>query len=130
MGFGTLFNQIRTAFTGDVTLSAALTDMNFVDVVNAPAFPYGTYHYVAGSGLITANHARLADRLIQFNIFDDASDMSALASAYDALLSVYDNLVVQSGGRAYEFLWEFDESYKVDEVWHIICRYRVSDHPA
>jgi hypothetical protein len=130
MGFGTLFDQIRTAFTGDGDLSGALNDLNFVDVVGSPEFPYGTYHYIAGSGRHTAGGARLAGRLIQFNLFDKGSDMSDLCDAYDKLVAVYDELNVQSGGRAYQFMWEADWVLKVDDVWQISCRYRVVDHPS
>lgn len=130
MAFGTLFDQIRSAFTNDVSLSAALSDFNFVDAVGSPAFPYGTYHYVTGSGRHTADGARLASRLVQFNLFDDDSDMSDLSAAYDLLVAVYDELNVQSGGRAYKFTWEYDAAYKVEDVWHIVCRYRVIDHPS
>lgn len=130
MGFGTLFDQIRAAYTGDAPLSAALSDMNFVDVVGDPPFPYGTYHYVSGAGKHTAGAARLADRLIQFNISDNGPDMVTAAAAYDLLTDVYDELNVQSGGRAYKFVWEADWSFKVDDVWQISCRYKVIDHPS
>lgn len=130
MAFGSLFDQIRSAFTGDGSLSAALDDLNFVMRVGAASFPYGTYHYVAGTGLMTAGGARLASRLIQFNLFDDGPDMTTIADAYDLLVGVYDELNVQTGGRAYKFTWEADWSLQVDDVWQISCRYRVIDHPA
>jgi hypothetical protein len=130
MAFGTLFDQIRSAFTNDASLSAALSDLNFVDAVGSPAYPYGTYHYVAGSGRHTAGGERIANRLVQFNLFDDDSDMSDLAAAYDLLVAVYDELNVQSGGRAYKFTWEYDNSFKQDDIWHIVSRYRVVDHPS
>lgn len=130
MAFGTLFNQIRSAYTGNGALSAALNDMNFVKSVGSPDFLYGTYHYVSGTGRHTNGGNRIAGRLIQFNIFDDGPDMDTLAAAYDALVAVYDELLVQSGGRAYFFRWEGDWSFEEKGVWQISCRYRVMDHPS
>ena len=129
MGWGTLLSQIRTAFTGDSDLSGALNALDFEEVVNTPAFPYGTYKYIAGSGQTSNGNVRLDSKLIQFSLFDKGSDAATLAAAYDKLIALYDNLNVASGGRTYQFDWEFDESYKVEGVWHIICQYRVTDHP-
>lgn len=135
MAFGTLFDQIRSAYTGNAPLSAALNDMNFVDSLPGTAFPRGTYHYVSGAGRHTDGGSRIARRLIQFNIFDDGPDMVTLADAYDKLQTVYggddnEGLLVRSGGRAYFFQWEGDWSFREDDVWQISCRYRVIDHPS
>lgn len=130
MAFATLFDQIRAAYTGDAPLLAALSDLSFVDTVGDPDFPYGTYHYITGAGEHTAGGVRLAGRLVQFNIFDNGPDMATLAADYDLLTAVYDELNVQSDGRAYKFIWENDWSFKVDDIWQISCRYRVIDHPA
>jgi hypothetical protein len=135
MAFGTLFDQIRTAYTGNAPLSAALNDLNFIDSLPGTAFPRGTYHYVSGTGDHTAGGARISGRLIQFNLFDDGPDMVTLGAAYDKLQTVYggdDNigLLVRSGGRAYFFKFEGDWCFKEHDVFQISCRYRVVDHPS
>lgn len=131
MAFATLFDQIRAAYVADTPLSNALDDLNFVERAGSPVFPYGTYRYVSGAGIVTAGKAKLVDRLIQFNLFDDGPDMVTLAAAYDLLQAVYDPLLVQAGGRAYLFTWVGDWTFLgPDNIWQISCRYRVMDHPA
>jgi hypothetical protein len=132
MASKTLFTQIRAAYTGDAPLLAALGGMYKTEVPKdvTPSFPYATYHYISGTGDATAAEVLLKDALIQFNIFDDDDDTETLWDANDLLVAVYNSLVVQSAGRAYQFSWQFDREFTVDGITQISVEYRVIDHPA
>lgn len=130
MDFSPLLDDIRAAYSGDGDLSAALTDLNFVEAGGDPVFPYGTYHYITGDGMLTAGNALLARRLIQFNLFDKGGDISDLSDAYGKLYTLYNQFNVISGSRVYQFTWENDWSFKENNIWQISSRFRVIDHPA
>lgn len=129
MGIATLFTQIKAAYTADSPLSSALNALQFGEVVGSPSFPYGTYHYISATGEHTAGDALLAERLIQFNIFDKNTDWADLMDCYDKLTAVYDEANIISGGRAYKFTWEGDWPLTEDGINQISVRYRIMDHP-
>ena len=125
-----LFNAIRAAYVADTDLSGALDDLYLEDSKKqsaTPVYPFGIYSYVAGSGIVTAGSYILKEPLIQFSLFDDDSNMATLDTAYGYLLAEFNDKIINST-RNYLFKWNSDRIYKVDNIWHHICEYRVYDH--
>lgn len=127
-----IFAQIRTAYTGDTPLSAALDELYYKKVPDGanPSLPYGTYHFITSSGAIMASGTIKKNSLIQFNIFDDNNDASDLWDARDLLVGVYHKLNVQVNSSAYYLIWNGDTDFEVNGVEQISSQFRVLDHPA
>jgi len=131
MDYTVLQNRIRTEYTGDVDLSAALDELYFSEAEDAADFPYGTFHIIANSSALTAARAALESLVIQFNLFDKGSDSGDLGDAKGKLETVFDPLVFQSGGHAYELERFFDDGpAKVQGFWQASIQYRVTIAPS
>ncbi len=122
-----LFDAIFVHYNA-TALGAALPLHNTEAPAETP-FPYTVLQLVVGSPEDFATREHFTeDWLIQFNLFDNAPDMSALLEAYATLISAFDFAGLTIAGYDFKSCVRPPGSTlqtKVEKVWQINVTYRV-----
>ncbi len=123
-----LFNAVFSHYNASGA-SELLTKMYNTEADSDAEFPYVVMQMVVGSPDDFASGQHFTeDWLIQFNLFDDAADMSALLEAYAAVTAAFDFAALTIAGYTFLSCVRPPGSTlqgKDDGVWRITVQYRI-----
>ena len=121
-----LFEAIRSAYL-DSGMTDYLTDLYLTQAPVRSVFPYGVMQLVSGMANDHATSKHFTeDRLVQFNLFDDAPSMSRLLEVYAELIATFDfAALVVAGTTALSCVRESTLQTRVEDVWMINVLYRI-----
>jgi len=120
-----LFDGIFAAYAAS-TVPTYLTALYQTEADPRAVFPYGVFQMVVDTPADFATRGFTENNLVQFNLFDDAPDMTRLLEAYVALRAAFDFAALTVvGTTVLSCVWESTLQTRVEKVWQINVQYRV-----
>lgn len=88
-------------------------------------YPYAVFFIVSERPVYTFTEIA-ENALIQFNIWDNSESVTTVADAFSALIACFDLCTLSvTGYSSIYMVREFNELFKVDDVWQYSVTYRL-----